>query len=434
MLKIVGANSTHTTTSKITETDVHTHVGTTTDEEDTIRKLRELLLTIEARNVIKVGRVDTETNTELVISIDVGTEDVLSQVESLDEDGTTTVIMLLAASIELGKLLLERSLEFLVLLLVVDARMETGLEDLDEVLSKLRVESEGLHDAVLVVHRGIDLSEDLLDEGSKSTEKVGLVGADDLVFNKTVENIKATEGLEHLKLTHETLDLVILLGVLTAELDITDEDALGGERIDVGEAAGTHLHAVVTDGDCKTIKEVTLGDVLPGEVDGLAVLAINHVGEDLIMILSLLDELLLDVVGHGDSALGVVDAGETNTSHTERKVIAREVCLGDVLVVLTDTSLGVVLENLLITVLTIKGDDDSASLETEVKVLLELLAVNESVADDVALISRELLLEAFAHVGLEPLLHSFVSLFHFITLLKKICLLNKRTLKTFKKV
>jgi len=412
MLKIVGANSTHTTTSKITETDVHTHVGTTTDEEDTIRKLRELLLTVEARNVIKVGRVDTEADAELVISIDVGTKDVLSQVESLDEDSTTTVIVLLAASIELGKLVLESSLEFLVLGIVVETRMETGLEDLDEVLSKSRMEAEGLHDAVLVVHSGVDLSKDLLNEGSESTEEVSLVGADDLLLNKTSESVEATEGLEHFELTHEALDLIGLVGIVAKELDATNKDALSGKRIDIGEAAGTHLHAVVTEGDCKTIEEEALGDILPGKVDHLAVLAVNHFGEDLIMSLSLLDELLLNTVGHGNSALGVVDAGEVHTSDAKRKIIAREVSLGDVLAVLTDTSLSVVLEDLLIAVLTLKRDNNGTSLETEVKVLLKLLAVNESVSNNLTLLCRDFLLETLAHIGLKPLLHCCISLFH----------------------
>jgi hypothetical protein len=418
VLHIVGADSTHTTTSKITETDLHTHVGTTTDKEDTIRKLRELLGTIEARDVVHVGRVDSETNTELVISIDVGAEDVLGQVESLDEDSATTVIVLLAASIELGKLVLKSSLEFLVLLLVVDARVETSLEDLDEVLSKLGVEAEGLHDAVLVVHGRIDLSEDLLDEGGQGTEEVGLVGADDLLLDKTSESVEATEGLEHLELTHEALDLFGLLGVLAEELDATNKDALGGKRIDISEAAGAHLHAVVTDGHSKTIEEEALGDVLPGKVDHLAVLGISHVGEDLIMSLSLLDEGLLDTVGHGNSALGVVDAGEVDAGHTERKVIAREVDLGDVLAVFTDTSLGVVLEDLLVAVLTVKRDNDGTSLETEVKVLLKLLAVNESVSNDLTLLGRDFLLEALAHVGLEPLLQTFVGLLHLVLSLR----------------
>jgi len=137
------------------------------------------------------------------------------------------------------------------------------------------------------------------------------------------------------------------------------------------------------------------------------------VSEDLIMTLSILDELLLDTIRHGDGTLGVVDAGEVDTSHTEREVIAREVDLGDVLAVLTDASLSVVLEDLLIAVLTVKRDDDGTSLETEVKVLLKLLAVNEGVADDVALIGSELLLEALAHVLLEPLIQTCVGLLHF---------------------
>jgi len=272
--------------------------------------------------------------------------------------------------------------------------------------------AEGLHDAVLVVHGGIDLSEDLLDEGSESTEKVSLVGADDLLLDKTSEDVEATEGLEHLELTHEALDLVRLLGVVTAELDAADKDALGGKRVDVGEAAGTHLHAVVTDGHSKAVEEEALGDVLPGEVDGLAVLTVDHLGEDLVVALSLLDELLLDTVGHGDSALGVVDAGEVHTSHTEREVIAREVGLGDVLAVLTDASLGVVLEDLLIAVLALEGDNDGTGLEAEVKVLLKLLAVDEGVSNDLTLLGRNLLLEALAHVGLKPLLHCCISLLH----------------------
>jgi len=295
--------------------------------------------------------------------------------------------------------------------------VETGLEDLDEVLSKLRVESKGLHDAVLVVHRRINLSKDLLDERGEGTKEVSLVGADNLLLNKTSENIKATEGLEHLKLTHETLDLISLLGILTTEFDATDQDALGGKRVKIGKAAGTHLHTVVTDGNCKTIKEETLGDILPGKVDSLASLTVNHVGEDLIMTFSLSDELLLNTVGHGDSSLGVVDASETNTSDTKRKIITREVGLGNILAVFTDTSLSVVLQNLLVAVLTVKGDDDSTSLETEVKVFLELLAVNEGVSNDVTFISAELLLEAFAHVGLKPLAYCSIRLLHLITLI-----------------
>jgi len=410
MLKIVGADSTHTTTSKITETDLHTHVGTTTDEEDTIRKLRELLLTLEARDVIEVGRVDTETNTELVISINVGTKDVLSQVESLDEDSATTVIMLLAASIKLGKLVLESSLEFLVLLIVVKTRVETGLEDLDEVLSKLRVEAEGLHDAVFVVHRGVDLSKDLLNEGSKSTKKISLVGADDLLFNKTGKTIEATEGLEHLEFTHETLDFIGLVSILTKKLDATNKDALSGKRIDVGKAAGTHLHTMVTDGNCKTIEEETLGDILPGKVDHLTIFAVDHFGEDFIMAFSILDELLLDTIRHGNGALGVVDAGEVDTSHTERKIITREVGLGDIFAVFTNASLSVVLKDLLIAVLTVKRNNNSTSLEAEVKVFLELLAVNESVSNNLTLLCRDFFLEAFAHVGLKPLLACCISL------------------------
>jgi len=281
------------------------------------------------------------------------------------------------------------------------------------------MEAESFNSSVFSVQRRVDVSKELFSERSNGTDEESLVASEDLFGDKLADFLAFTVELLHFEFSHEATSLFLFENMRTTKSELTNEDRLDRERINVSKVERVDGEFVSLAELSKMVQEESLRDISPSEEQLSVVLLVNKLVLDRILEESSINQFLLQVVGH-DLIIRVGLGSEANTSNTESHIETRELFIGDERAVFTDTLATIVLQDDFIRVSLVQRDDDGSRLEVKIDEFFKFSTIDQGLSQAFNLFSSDEGLEFFTHMGIEPGLNISGSLSHDKRKMKKI--------------